>query len=137
MVRATITAKLSSEVCARRDGAGRRLAVRSVRRAKPALEEGRVALVTGGGQSGTEAGVDFGMSMVLARHGVRVAVLDRDAQAAQRTVDEIVKPGGEAIVVLGDVTVDEQCRDAVAAVVENLTEGTAWDIAVRGAVPCQ
>lgn len=55
---------------------------------------------------------------MLVGHGARVAVLDRDLAAAQRTVDRIEKAGGEAHAVVADVTDDAECGRAVAAVVE-------------------
>ncbi|MGY2081764.1 SDR family NAD(P)-dependent oxidoreductase [Modestobacter sp. SYSU DS0657] len=75
---------------------------------------GRTALVTGGGQTSTEQpGVGFAISRVLAAHGARVAVLDRDRAAAQRTVDRIASDGGEAVVVVADLLDDDDCRRAV------------------------
>lgn len=55
---------------------------------------GRVAVVTGGG--GVLCG-DF--SKVLAKQGVKVAVLDLNEAAAQKVVDEITADGGTAIAV--------------------------------------
>jgi NAD(P)-dependent dehydrogenase (short-subunit alcohol dehydrogenase family) len=75
---------------------------------------GRTALVTGGGQqSTTEPGVGYAISRVLAAHGARVAVLDRDLAAAQRTVDAIEADGGKAIAVVADLLDDDACRRAV------------------------
>jgi NAD(P)-dependent dehydrogenase (short-subunit alcohol dehydrogenase family) len=51
---------------------------------------------------------------LLARHGAAVAVLDRDALAAERTVSQIRACGGTAIPVIADVTSDEDCARAVA-----------------------
>jgi NAD(P)-dependent dehydrogenase (short-subunit alcohol dehydrogenase family) len=48
---------------------------------------GRTALVTGAGLSGLEGGVGYAVDRVFARHGAAVAVLDRDPQAADRTVE--------------------------------------------------
>ena len=47
-----------------------------------------------------------------------MAVLDRDPEAAQRTVKIIERDGGEAMPVIADVTSDRSCAEAVAAVVE-------------------
>lgn len=79
---------------------------------------GRTALVTGAGQRGALPGVGHAISRVLAAHGARVAVLDRDAQAAARTVEMITSAGGTAIPVIADVTCDRACAAAVATVVE-------------------
>jgi len=75
---------------------------------------GRTALVTGGGQQSTkEPGVGYAISRVLAAHGARVAVLDRDLAAAQRTVEAIEADGGKAIAVVADLLDDDACKRAV------------------------
>lgn len=79
---------------------------------------GRVAVVAGGGLSGPEGGVGFAMAWLFARQGARVAVLDRDPVAAQRTVDGIVEAGGEAAAFEVDLTSDESCARAIGAVME-------------------
>jgi NAD(P)-dependent dehydrogenase (short-subunit alcohol dehydrogenase family) len=82
---------------------------------------GRTALVTGGGQqSGTEPGVGYAISRVLAAHGASVAVLDRDPEAARRTVDRITADGRTAVPVVADVLDDAACRRAVAEAVSAL-----------------
>lgn len=84
----------------------------------PQWMKGRVALVTGAGQNGTLPGVGYATSRVLAAHGARVAVLDRNAEAAARTVEAITASGGEAIALVADVTDDRACAGAVAEVTE-------------------
>jgi NAD(P)-dependent dehydrogenase (short-subunit alcohol dehydrogenase family) len=86
--------------------------------AGPLWMEGRAALVTGAGQNGDLPGVGYATAVVLAGHGARVAVLDRDVAAAERTVERIVKAGGEAHVLVADVTDDAACADAVAGAVD-------------------
>ncbi|MGY1623349.1 SDR family NAD(P)-dependent oxidoreductase [Geodermatophilus sp. SYSU D00965] len=79
---------------------------------------GRTALVTGGGQqSQNEPGVGYAISRVFAAHGARVAVLDRDRAAAQRTVDAIEADGGKAVAVVADLLDDDACKGAVAETV--------------------
>ncbi|WP_395105883.1 SDR family NAD(P)-dependent oxidoreductase [Actinomadura sp. SCN-SB] len=85
--------------------------------AGPRWMEGRTALVAGGGQNTAFPGVGYAICMLLAAHGARVAVLDRDKDAAARTVDRIAADGGEAIPVIADVTSDRACADAVAETV--------------------
>jgi NAD(P)-dependent dehydrogenase (short-subunit alcohol dehydrogenase family) len=76
---------------------------------------GRAALVTGGGgRAGGPGTVGWAIARVLARHRAAVAVLDRDAVAAHRTVSQIRASGGIAIPVVADVTIDEDCARAVA-----------------------
>lgn len=86
--------------------------------ADPLWMRDRIAVVTGGGLSGQAGGVGYATSCVLARHGARVAVVDRDPQAAKRTVSAIEDAGGEGLVVEADLTRDDDCERAVAAVVE-------------------
>jgi NAD(P)-dependent dehydrogenase (short-subunit alcohol dehydrogenase family) len=82
---------------------------------------GRTALVTGGGQQpGSEPGVGYAISRVLAAHGAGVAVLDRDPDAARRTVDRITADGGTAVPVVADVLDDGACRRAVGEAVAGL-----------------
>jgi NAD(P)-dependent dehydrogenase (short-subunit alcohol dehydrogenase family) len=88
--------------------------------AGPQWMAGRTALVAGGGQNTDFPGVGYAICMLLAGHGARVAVLDRDAGAAARTVERIKADGGEAIPVIADVTSDSACADAVAEVVATL-----------------
>jgi NAD(P)-dependent dehydrogenase (short-subunit alcohol dehydrogenase family) len=88
--------------------------------AGPQWMAGRTALVAGGGQNTDLPGVGYAICMLLAEHGARVAVLDRDKDAAARTVDRITAIGGEAIPVIADVTSDRACADAVAETVSTL-----------------
>ncbi|MEV7159442.1 SDR family oxidoreductase [Streptomyces misionensis] len=67
----------------------------------------------GAGLTGPEGGVGHAIARALVRHGAAVAVLDRDAEAANRTVDAVVKDGGEAFRGDAEATRDEDCRRAV------------------------
>ncbi|GAA2552437.1 SDR family NAD(P)-dependent oxidoreductase [Pseudonocardia hydrocarbonoxydans] len=84
--------------------------------------DGRTALVLGGGHSpGGPAGVTgigFACATTFAAHGARVVVVDRDADAAERTVDAVHEAGGRARAVVADVTVAEDVDRAVACTVE-------------------
>jgi NAD(P)-dependent dehydrogenase (short-subunit alcohol dehydrogenase family) len=76
---------------------------------------GRTAMVTGGGgRDGGPGTVGWAISRLLARHGAAVAVLDRDPEAAQRTVSQITRAGGVAVPIIADVTSDDDCARAVA-----------------------
>jgi NAD(P)-dependent dehydrogenase (short-subunit alcohol dehydrogenase family) len=76
---------------------------------------GRTVLVTGGGgrSDGGPGTIGWAVSRLLARHGASVAVLDRDPEAAGRTVAEIAAAGGTAISIIADVTDDADCARAV------------------------
>lgn len=84
--------------------------------------EGKVALVAGGGRTPAREdgaiGVGAATSMLLAREGCRVAVLDISPEAAQRTVDSITATGGTAFAVQADVSVDADCERAFAQVAD-------------------
>lgn len=73
----------------------------------------RAALVTGAG-----AGIGQATALRLARDGLRVAVLDIDAGAAEGVATEIEAAGGTAIPVTVDVSNGEQVASAVAHVME-------------------
>ncbi|KAL8408528.1 hypothetical protein RB594_007094 [Gaeumannomyces avenae] len=80
---------------------------------------GEVAIVTGGGcLIKNELGNGSAAAVLLARHGARVAVVDRDVEAAAETKRIIEEEGGVAEVVRADVTLDEDCKAAVSKVVE-------------------
>jgi 3-oxoacyl-[acyl-carrier protein] reductase len=61
--------------------------------------EGRNALVTG-----SSRGIGATIARTLAAHGAAVAVHSRDEAAARQVADDIVRRGGRAISVAGDVT---------------------------------
>ena len=73
------------------------------------LLTGRAALVTGGA-----AGIGRAAALAIAREGARVAVADRNAEAAGETVALINAAGGQAIALGGDVT-DEAAVEAMLA----------------------
>lgn len=69
---------------------------------------GRVALVTGGAD-----GIGAATARRLAREGARVAILDVDEARGNDTVEEVVRQGGEAILVVGDIAVEDHARSAI------------------------
>lgn len=84
---------------------------------RPRLE-GKVAIVTGAGSSGPGVGTGKAISVLFAREGCKVLLMDMDEEAANETLAMIEKEGGEASVFVGDVTVADDCRRAVEASVE-------------------
>jgi NAD(P)-dependent dehydrogenase (short-subunit alcohol dehydrogenase family) len=75
---------------------------------------GKVAIVTGAGSSGPGVGTGKAISILLAREGARVALVDLVPARAQETHDEIAKEGGDAFVIQADVTSGDDCHRLVA-----------------------
>ena len=70
--------------------------------------DGRVALVTGAGQ-----GLGAAISIAYAKAGASVVLLGRTESYLKDTADAIRKAGGEASLIVCDVTNDEKLRKAV------------------------
>lgn len=71
--------------------------------------EGRTALISGAG-----SGIGREAALLFAAEGARVAVVDRDAEAARSCVEAIGAAGGRALAVAADVSVAAQVEAAVA-----------------------
>lgn len=76
---------------------------------------GRRALVTGGGGALGRAS-----SLLFAREGAAVAVVDIDADAARETVRLIAAQGGRAVAVRADISNEREAARAVADAVDTL-----------------
>jgi len=71
--------------------------------------EGKVAIITGAGMGmGREA------SVVFASEGAKVVVFDLNGEAAAETAAQVESAGGEALVVVGDVSKEADVQRAVA-----------------------
>ena len=81
--------------------------------------ESKVAVVTGAGATGSGDFVGIGQatSILFARQGARVLLMDRDQQNAETTLATIKEEGGEASVFVGDVTSNAACQDMAQAAV--------------------
>ena len=79
---------------------------------------GRVAIVTGAGSRAT-GGIGNGRatSVVLAREGASVALLDSVRSWADETLEMVEREGGDAFVIEADVADADSCRLAVAETV--------------------
>ena len=73
----------------------------------------KVAIVTGGGALGEGIGNGRAASILLARAGARILVVDRELDLARQTVRMIADEGGSAVACAADVADDAQCRAMV------------------------
>ena len=85
---------------------------------RPGRLEGKVAIVTGAGSSGPGVGNGKAASVLFAREGAKVLLVDINADHAQETLELITAEGGEASVFQADVTNADQCRSMVESAVE-------------------
>ena len=77
--------------------------------------EGKVAMVVGAGSRGEPAGTGYAASLLFARHGAQVMLVDKDRERAEATQRQIEAEGGSAIVWQADVTTDAACRSMLEA----------------------
>ena len=77
--------------------------------------DGRVAIVTGGGQN-----IGRAIALRFAVEGAALAVVDRDQGRAQRVRDEITAAGGRAVAVTADVSDEDDVSRGVDQVVDQL-----------------
>lgn len=72
---------------------------------------GKAAIVTGAGSRGrSAAGIGSATAILCARQGARVILADVDEGRAGETLKLIRKGGGEASIVVADITQEEDCR---------------------------
>jgi NAD(P)-dependent dehydrogenase (short-subunit alcohol dehydrogenase family) len=76
---------------------------------------GKRAIVTGGSR-----GIGLAIAEALATEGVDVAIVARDADALQQAAGKLAVHGTRIVAVATDTTDDQQVRDMVASVVEEL-----------------
>ncbi len=79
---------------------------------------GKVAIVTGAGSSGPGIGNGKAASVLFAREGAKVLVVDQVRERAEETLAMILEEGGEASVFEADVTRADDCHRMVEASVE-------------------
>lgn len=81
--------------------------------------EGKVAIVTGAGATGSGdfVGIGQAISLLFTRQGARVLLVDRDEKNVETTLSQIKEEGGEASVFIGDVTNIDSCQEMAEAAV--------------------
>ena len=72
---------------------------------------GKRALITG-----STSGIGRAIAITLAAEGATVLIHGRDAERAKATADAVAAAGGTASVALGDLTLDDDAQQVVAAV---------------------
>ncbi|MCO5147248.1 MAG: SDR family oxidoreductase [Aquamicrobium sp.] len=88
--------------------------------------EGKVALITGG-----DSGIGRAVAVLFAREGADIAIAYlSEHEDAEETRLAVADEGGRCLLLPGDVTSEDYCRDAVAAVIEAFG---ALDILVNNA----
>jgi NAD(P)-dependent dehydrogenase (short-subunit alcohol dehydrogenase family) len=86
---------------------------------RPGRVEGKVAIVTGAGSTpGPGVGTGKAISVVLAREGAHVLLVDLQPERAEETKAMIEAEGGKAEVFGADVTDADDCAAMVAAAVD-------------------
>ncbi len=77
-----------------------------------------MAIVTGAGSRGPGVGTGKAASILFAREGAKVLLVDQDPAHAEETLTAIREEGGEASVFGADVTSSSDCEAMVAAALE-------------------
>jgi NAD(P)-dependent dehydrogenase (short-subunit alcohol dehydrogenase family) len=80
--------------------------------------EGKVALVTGAGSSGPGIGIGKAISVVLAREGASVLLVDNVPERAEETLRLVEEAGGKASVFAADISHPADCEAMVSAALE-------------------
>jgi NAD(P)-dependent dehydrogenase (short-subunit alcohol dehydrogenase family) len=81
---------------------------------EPGLKlDGRVAIVTGAGSSGPGIGTGKAISVLFAREGARVVLVDKYEERAKETLALIEDEGGEATIVTADLAETAACQQVV------------------------
>ena len=80
--------------------------------------EGKVAIVTGAGTRSGNYGTGQATSILFAREGAKVLLVDQELGNAEKTLATIKEEGGEASVFQGDVSKNTDCKAMVEAALE-------------------
>ena len=85
---------------------------------RPPRLEGKVAIVTGAGSSGEGVGNGKAASILFAREGAKVLLVDFQEDRARETLQMIQEEGGVASTIQGDMTKLEDCERMAEAAME-------------------
>jgi NAD(P)-dependent dehydrogenase (short-subunit alcohol dehydrogenase family) len=75
--------------------------------------DGKVTIVTGAGSSGPGVGTGKAISVQFAQEGAKVVLVDMFEERAQETLDMIKAEGGEAKIVVADLSKISECKRVV------------------------
>jgi NAD(P)-dependent dehydrogenase (short-subunit alcohol dehydrogenase family) len=76
--------------------------------------EGKVAIVTGAGSQGGDGyGIGKAISILLAREGAKVLLVDQFEDRAQKTLDEVQSEGGEGAIFVADLAQPDSAQKVV------------------------
>ncbi len=98
--------------------------------------DGKVAIVTGGGQ-----GIGRGIALALAREGAAISIADINSETGSDTAREVEKIGPRALATVCDVSVREQVENTVASTeaalggVDILGNNATWTARAGGMKP--
>ena len=99
----------------------------------PGRLQDKYAVVIGAGQTkGETLGFGRATSLLFAREGAHVLLVDRDRDSAEETREMIEAEGGVASVHQADITQESECR-SIASAISHGPGGV--DILYNGAVP--
>ena len=85
---------------------------------RPLRLEGKVAIVTGAGSSGEGVGNGKAASILFAREGAKVLLVDFQEDRARETLALIQEEGGVASTLQGDMTSIDDCERMAATAME-------------------
>lgn len=68
----------------------------------------RVALITGAG-----SGIGKAAALLLAKEGARIGAIDYDAEASQKTVQQVQQSDSEAVLAVADISQADQVQQAI------------------------
>ncbi len=81
----------------------------------------KVIIVTGGAK-----GIGEGIAKVLAKEEAVVVIIGRNEKDNHATVESITKEGGKAFQVAAELSIPQQCEQAVKTVITNLEKLMEW-----------